>query len=151
MRPESRRGENEDGCMRTKNVVFLGCVACFALGAYVFLEGIVETWIIPLRLAAAGAPGVQVMLPRLLTGFAVLGASGAILCALVESAVPLKWCLGLGSIYGIGYVLLAGAAPIVLPRVHQSIGGVLISLVVGFGMLTAPIIGGFLVKHRYLR
>jgi hypothetical protein len=138
--------------MRTKNIVFLICVVFFALGAYVFLEGIVETWIV--RSTVAGVGGVtipQVLLARLLTGFAALTASGAILCGLVESAVPLKWCLALGSIYGIAYVLLAVAAPIISPRGHQSLGAVLTALLVGFGMLIAPIIGGVLVKRRYLR
>jgi len=138
--------------MRTKNIVFLICVVFFALGAYVFLEGIVETWIVPLPVAGVGGfNGLGVMLPRLLTGFGVLAASGAILCSVVESAVPLKWCLALGSIYGIAYVLLAVAGPIISPRAHQSLGGVLIALLVGFGMSIAPIIGGVLIKRRYLR
>jgi hypothetical protein len=135
-----------------KNSVLLICIAFCALGAYVFLEGIVETWIIPLAVGGVGGFTVlEVMLPRLLTGFGVLAASGAILCGLVESAVPLKWCLALGSVYGIAYVLLAVAAPVISPRAHQSFAGVLIALAAGFGMLIAPIIGGALVKRRYLR
>jgi hypothetical protein len=63
------------------------------------------------------------------------------LIPLLDSPVPLKWCLALGSIYGVAYfgLMLVTVGADFLPGLFC------------FGMLISPVLGGPQAKRRAIR
>jgi hypothetical protein len=74
--------------------------------------------------------------------------SGAVLYRLIDSEVPLKWCLGLGCLYAGSYFLFAVVAFSKTPNiVVPSIVSLIPLILVGLGMLITPVIGGYQVRR----
>jgi hypothetical protein len=77
--------------------------------------------------------------------------SGAVLFRLVDSEVPLKWCLGLGCLYAGSYFSFAIVAFSKTPNmVVPSIVSLIPLILIGVGMLITPVFGGYQAK-RILR
>jgi hypothetical protein len=81
------------------------------------------------------------IVPRILIVYAVLFICGVILFRYLNSGVPLKWCLALGAIYGLGYLVLTLASQ------AWSAGGIFLSGLFCLGLLLSPILGGILAKR----
>jgi hypothetical protein len=80
--------------------------------------------------------------------FLVTALAGALLCRFVDSAVPLKWCLGLGVIFAGMYLL-----PFLLfrpPEAHVNVPARvwLFTVAEALGYALVPVLGGYLVKRR---
>ena len=70
--------------------------------------------------------------------------SGTVLFRLVDSEVPLKWCLGLGCLYAGSYFSFAIVAFSKTPNIAvPSIVSLLPLILIGVGMLVTPVIGGY--------
>jgi len=83
--------------MRGKNGIVFICVVFVALGAYIVLSIATQIWIGPPpgRIASISIFS-QFLQIDLVSRYGALVIAGAVLCRLVDSPVPLKWCLGLG-------------------------------------------------------
>lgn len=125
-------------------------VAFAAFGANIFIKALLfGSWS---NSAAAGGKVVSVsamslLLPQLVS-LGVLMMSGAVLFRLVDSEVPLKWCLGLGCLYAGSYFLFAVVAFSKTPNlVVPSMLSLMPLILIGVGMLIVPVIGGYQAKR----
>jgi hypothetical protein len=131
--------------MRITNLaLFLG-IAIGGIFAYGLLDALAQSLGMPglLGTTANSLAGFifQVIVPRVLIVYLVLFAAGAILFCFLDSAVPLKWCLALGCIYGIGYLIGEMAIQ------DWSFGGLFLIGLFCLGMLISPILGGIQAKR----
>lgn len=91
-------------------------------------------------------------LPGLLVTYAVLAAGGMALAMFVDSAVPLKWCLGLGAIFALLYLSGGIFGLVKYAATGASLApSLLITATIGFSYLVAPIVGGYIIKRRFRR
>jgi uncharacterized membrane protein YhdT len=67
--------------------------------------------------------------------YAVLFICGVVLFRYLNSEVSLKWCLALGAIYGVGYLIL------MLASQAWSAGGIFLPGLFCLGLLLSPILG----------
>jgi hypothetical protein len=135
--------------LRTRNVFSLIGVAFAAFGANIFLIALLfGSW--SNHTAANGKVAAvsitSLILPRLIP-FAVLIVSGAALFRLVDSPVPLKWCLGLGCLYAGFYFLFAIVAFVKTPNIDPSFVSLIPLILIGIGLLITPVIGGYQAKR----
>ena len=136
--------------MRARNVFSAIGVAFAAFGANIFLKALLfGSWS---SHSAAGGKLESVSIMSLflspLVSLGVLMLSGAVLFRLVDSEVPLKWCLGLGCVYAGSYFLFAIVAFSKTPNIAvPSIVSLLPLILIGVGMLITPVIGGYQAKR----
>jgi hypothetical protein len=137
--------------VRGKNVIVLVCVVFAAFGVYVVLSVATQAWLRPQTINGSANTHLPDLLSLdLITRFGVLAASGAALCRLVDSPVPLKWCLGLGLVFAAVNLL-----PWLFfwPRMsHSAIAPsfYLFNVANVIGHVVAPVVGGYFVKRlRY--
>ena len=137
--------------MRDKNGIVFICVVFAALGAYIVLSIATQIWIGP-------QPGrvdsisifSQFQQIGLVWRYGVLVIAGAVLCRLVDSPVPLKWCLGLGLLFaGIHFLPWLSFWP-QMPQAAAPFSLHAFTVGRGFGDVVAPVVGAGLVKPRYL-
>jgi hypothetical protein len=94
---------------------------------------------------------VAALILRELIPVGVLIVSGAILCRLVDSAVPLKWCLALGSMFSGSYFLFMSIAFSKAPNLNATFLSLVPAICLGLGLLIAPVIGGYQTKRASRR
>jgi hypothetical protein len=136
--------------LRARNVFYVIGVAFAAFGANIFLKALLfGSWT---SHSVAGGKVASVSVTSLflaqLVSLGVLTTSGAVLFRLVDSEVPLKWCLGLGCLYAGSYFLFAIIAFSKTPNlVVPSIVSLIPLILIGVGMLVTPVIGGYQAKR----
>jgi hypothetical protein len=135
---------DKESQMRITNLAFFLGIAVGVIFAYLLLDAFAQ---------ALGMPGlgdtanslsiliVQFMLPRVLIVYAVLFFGGAVLFRFLNSEVPLRWCLALGSFYGVGYLCL------MLASQNWSAKGLFLPGLFCLGMFISPILGGIQAKR----
>jgi uncharacterized membrane protein YfcA len=127
--------------MRAKNLVGFVCVVLGAFGAYV-LFGMVTTSLVVHRSGAVAVEGnsVWVFLAIAAAGtYGILAAAGAVLWRLLDSNVPLKWCLALGLLFASAYTALSATyAPDGSPWPIRQV----------IFLIVASVIGGYVMKRK---
>ena len=127
--------------MRAKNLLVFVCVVFGAFGLYV-IAGILTTPLFVHRSGHAAVEGnavwVTIAIAAAVT-YGTLAAAGAVLCRLIDSTVPLRWCLALGLLFASAYAALSAMySPDGSPwPLHQ-----------GIFLLIAPVIGGYIMKRK---
>ena len=94
--------------MRLTNLVFLVGLAIGAIPAYLLLDQLGQLLGMPNLTGTTGSLASiiwETLVPRILMIYTVLFICGVVLFRYLNSEVPLKWCLALGAIYGVGNVL----------------------------------------------
>ena len=142
--------------MRIANLALLICVATGAFITFGFIDAIYNA-LFMWQILGPGAGDVSsvtmlaYILPQLLIGFLVLIASGSMLFRVVDSTVPLKWCLGLGSLIGFICLLIGVVARPNNSRGNSYFLDPLIISIFSICLAIAPAIGGFRAKQARSR
>jgi hypothetical protein len=137
--------------MRARNIALLVSVWFAAFGAYVVINVGGQILFSPTHINGHVEPSFSTIRHLHFIGsFVVTALAGALLCRFVDSAVPLKWCLGLGVLFVATYLL-----PFFLPRppaahVDVPASARLFTVAVTVGYALVPVLGGYLVKRRNL-
>jgi hypothetical protein len=135
--------------MRARNIVLLVLVCFAALGAYIVINVGGQVLFSPTHAnGQVQASSSTIRQLHFIGSFVVSALAGALLSRFVDSAVPLKWCLGLGVIFAGTYLL-----PFLL--LHPSEAHVdvparvwLITVEDALSYALVPVLGGYLVKRR---
>jgi hypothetical protein len=134
--------------MRSKNIVLLVSVWFAALGAYVVTDVGGQILFSPTHTNGhIEASSSTILHLHFGVSFVVAVLAGAVLCRVVESQVPLKWCLGLGTLFACMHLL-----PIVLlssplaVKVSPSVWIFNVAEALAYTLL--PVFGGYFVKRR---
>src|SRR5260221_6162001 len=120
--------------MRFRNLTLLLGIVCGAFFAFLLVQAFAQAVGLP---GLGGAYGsltqliVREIAPRILMAYAVLFVGGMLLFHILDSPVPLKWCLALGSIYGLAYFGL----------MLVTVGGDFLAGLFCLGMLISPVLG----------
>jgi hypothetical protein len=137
--------------MRGKNGIVFTCVVFAAWGAYIVLSIATQMWLGPQHPhGITNSPWPAFLILDLITRYTVLIIAGAVLCSLVDSLVPLKWCLGLGLFFAAVHLL----PWLFFPRMPQNslpLSFYLFNIANSVGHVVAPIVGGYFVKRRQYR
>jgi hypothetical protein len=137
--------------MRARNIALLVSVWFAAFGAYVVINVGGQILFSPTNINGHVAPSSSTISRLHFVGsFVVTALAWAVLCRFVDSAVPLKWCLGLGALFSGTYLL-----PFFLfrpPAAHANVpaSAWLYTVAVTLGYALVPVLGGYLVKRREL-
>lgn len=138
--------------MRGKNGIVFICVVFAAFGAYVVLSVATQMWLAPQPAHGITKSHLPDLLALdLITRYGVLAIAGAVLCRLVDSPVPLKWCLGLGLVFAAFHLLPwlffwpRMSATAIAPSFY------FFNVADSVGHVAAPVIGGYLVKRLHYR
>jgi len=135
--------------MRARNIVLLVLVCFAAFGAYVVINVGGQVLFSPTHTNGhLQASFSTIRHLHFIGSFVVTALSGALLSRFVDSAVPLKWCLGLGVIFAGTYLL-----PFLLlrpPEAHVNVPARvwLFTVAEALGYALVPVLGGYLVKVR---
>ena len=137
--------------MRARNIALLVSVWFAAFGAYVVINVGGQILFSPTHINGHVEPSFSTIRHlHFLGSFVVTALAGALLCRFVDSAVPLKWCLGLGVLFVATYLF-----PFFLPRppaahviVPASAWLFTVAVTVGYALM--PVLGGYIVKRRNL-
>ena len=127
--------------MRAKNVIVFACVVFGAFGFYIIF-GMLTASLFVHRSGNVAVEGNAVWV--FLAGaaavtYGTLAAAGAVLCRLMDSAVPLRWCLALGLLFASAYAALSAThSPQVSPW----------PMLQAILLLVAPVIGGYVMKRK---
>jgi len=130
--------------MRFTNLAFLVGLAIGAIPAYLLLDQLGQSLGMPSLTGTADSLASIIwgtIFPRILMVYAVLFSCGVVLFRYLNSEVPLKWCLALGAIYGVGYLIL------MLVSQAWSTGGIFLPVLFCLGLLSSPILGGIQAKR----
>lgn len=130
--------------MRFTNLAFLVGLAIGAIPAYLLLDQLGQSLGMPSLTGTADSLASiiwETIVPRILMVYAVLFISGVVLFRYLNSEVPLKWCLALGAIYGVGYLILT------LAFQAWSAAGIFLPGLFCLGLLLSPILGGIQAKR----
>ena len=134
--------------MRFSNLAFLVGLAIGAIPAYLLLDQLGQSLGMPGLTGTSDSLSrliVQTIVPRILMVYAVLFGCGMVLFRILNSEVPLKWCLALGALYGGGYLILT------LDSQAWSTGGIFWPGLFCLGLLLSPILGGIQAKRLATR
>jgi hypothetical protein len=144
--------------MRVRNIVLFVCVWLAAYGMYMIVNIAGQILFSPVSINVHFSPisingqvhASSVTEARLHFGgsFVVAALAGALLCRFVDSAVPLKWCLGLGLIFAGTHLLpyFLSDAPVAPGNMPASAWQFTLPLALGYAL--APVLAGYLVKRR---
>jgi hypothetical protein len=130
--------------MRLTNLVFLVGLAIGATPAYLLLDQLGQLLGMPSLTGTTGSLASiiwETLVPRILMIYALLFICGVVLFRYLNSQVPLKWCLALGAIYGVGYLIL------MLTSQSSSAGGIFLPGLFCLGLFLSPILGGIRAKR----
>ena len=134
--------------MRARNIALLVSVWFAAFGAYVVINVGGQILFSPTHINGHVEPSFSTIRHLHYIGsFVVTALAGALLCRFVDSAVPLKWCLGLGMLFAGTYLL-----PFFLlrpPTAHVNVPASvwLFTVADALGYALAPVFGGYIVKR----
>jgi hypothetical protein len=139
--------------VRAKNTALFVVIAFSIVGAYFILGAIVNSWLTPLPKGVVSANAMLLHhLPGFLVAYGVLAAGGMALAMFVDSAVPLKWCLGLGAVFALLYLSVGIFGLVKYAATGASLApSVLIVATISFSYLVVPIVGGYIIKRRFRR
>jgi len=137
--------------MRARNIVLLILVWFAAFGLFVIINFGGQILFSPTHIngqVKASASTIQHL--HYFGGFVVTALAGALLCRFVDSAVPLKWCLGLGVLFVGTYLVpfFLFLPPTAYAKTSASVW--LFSVAEALGYALIPVLGGYLVKRRNL-
>jgi|HubBroStandDraft_6_1064221.scaffolds.fasta_scaffold787836_1 hypothetical protein len=138
--------------MRARNIVLFVLVCFAAFGAYIVINLGGQVLFSPTHNNGhVQASSSTIRQLHFIGSFVVTALAGASLCRFVDSAVPLKWCLGLGVIFAGMYLL-----PLLLlrpPEAHVNVPARvwLFTVAEALGYVLVPVLGGYLVKRRNIR
>jgi hypothetical protein len=130
--------------MRANNLTVFVCVVFGAFGFYVIF-GMLTAFLFVHRsgnVAVEGNAAWGFLAVAAAVTYGTLAAAGAVLCRLIDSTVPLKWCLALGLLFASAYAALSAThSPQGSPwPMHQAIL-----------LLVAPVIGGYVMKLKMVK
>jgi hypothetical protein len=137
--------------VRTKNFISFVCVAFAALGLHIVLSVVMQALLAPQSTGGvAQLSGPTFLALEFIVRYGVLFIAGAVLCRLIDSVVPLKWCLGLGLLFAV-----VGLLPWLFwrPPMRDPLSPNVYLFNIGYvmGHLIAPVLGGYFVKRSLYR
>ena len=126
--------------MRLSNLFILVAIAIVCFLAFVVLS----TAFVEFGMFAAnnwwpslGEAIIKALALRYVIAYALLSMGGMIVVRALDSDVPINWCLALGCLWAIPYLTFAATV---------SSDNWALTIILGFGLVAAPVLGGIQTK-----